>query len=77
MMGIAAGLSIIKLLQASYLTEDESQTLSNLLLDPAKLQTGETSKPRRFGEKKAQLMLASFDAEAMTADVGSKRVGRY
>lgn len=37
-------------------------TLANLLLDPAKLQTGETSKPRRFGEKKAQLLLESIVA---------------
>lgn len=34
--------------------------LANLLLDPAKLQTGETSKPRRFGEKKAQLLVDSL-----------------
>lgn len=34
--------------------------LANLLLDPAKLQTGETSKPRRFGEKKAQLLVESL-----------------
>ncbi len=36
-------------------------SLANLLLDPAQLQTGEESKPRRFGEKKAQLLLHSLD----------------
>ncbi|NIP94719.1 MAG: hypothetical protein GWO24_15265, partial [Akkermansiaceae bacterium] len=35
--------------------------LANLLLDPAKLQTGETSKPRRFGEKKARLLLSAVE----------------
>jgi len=34
--------------------------LANLLLDPARLQTGESSKPRRFGEKKAQLLVESI-----------------
>lgn len=37
------------------------ETLANLKLDPAKLQTGETSKPRRFGEKKAQQLLDSLE----------------
>ncbi|MDA0767263.1 MAG: NAD-dependent DNA ligase LigA [Verrucomicrobia bacterium] len=37
------------------------EQLANLLLDPAKLQSGEESKPRRFGEKKASLLLASLE----------------
>lgn len=37
------------------------EQLADLLLDPAKLQTGEESKPRRFGEKKAELLLASLE----------------
>lgn len=37
------------------------QELSDLLLDPARLQTGESSKPRRFGEKKAQLLIDSIN----------------
>ena len=36
--------------------------LSDLLLDPARLQTGESSKPRRFGEKKAQLLIDSINS---------------
>ncbi len=39
----------------------DAQTLAQLLLDPAKLQSGEQSKPRRFGEKKAELLLASLE----------------
>jgi len=35
--------------------------LSDLLLDPARLQTGENSKPRRFGEKKAQILIDSIN----------------
>ena len=35
--------------------------LSDLLLDPARLQTGESSRPRRFGEKKAQLLIDSIN----------------
>ena len=46
------------------LFELDQESLANLLLDPAKLQTGETSKPRRFGEKKAQLLLASLKSAA-------------
>jgi DNA ligase (NAD+) len=42
------------------LFELELDSLANLLLDPAKLQTGESSKPRRFGEKKATLLLESI-----------------
>ena len=38
----------------------EIADLANLLLDPARLQTGENSKPRRFGEKKAQLLIESI-----------------
>ena len=38
----------------------EIKNLANLLLDPARLQTGETSKPRRFGEKKAHLLIDSI-----------------
>ena len=38
------------------------ENLANLLLDPARLQTGESSKPRRFGEKKAQLLVESIRA---------------
>lgn len=37
------------------------ETLANLKLDPAQLQTGETSKPRRFGEKKAQQLLKTLE----------------
>ncbi|MDG2123866.1 MAG: NAD-dependent DNA ligase LigA, partial [Verrucomicrobiales bacterium] len=36
------------------------ETLADLKLDPAKLQSGEESKPRRFGEKKATLLLNSL-----------------
>ena len=36
-------------------------TLANLLLAPAQLQSGEESKPRRFGEKKATLLLDSLE----------------
>ena len=43
------------------LFELDLEALANLLLDPAKLQTGEISKPRRFGEKKAQLLLDSLE----------------
>ncbi len=43
------------------LFELELDALAALLLDPAQLQTGETSKPRRFGEKKAQLLLDSIE----------------
>lgn len=38
----------------------QTEELANLLLDPARLQTGESSKPRRFGEKKAQLLIESI-----------------
>ncbi|MFT5467484.1 MAG: DNA ligase (NAD+) [Verrucomicrobiales bacterium] len=37
------------------------ETLANLKLNPAQLQNGETSKPRRFGEKKAQQLLSSLE----------------
>lgn len=37
------------------------EQLANLELDPAKLQTGKISKARRFGEKKAQLVLNSLE----------------
>ncbi len=40
----------------------EHQELADLLLDPATLQTGEISKPRRFGDKKARLLLDSIQA---------------
>jgi len=43
------------------LFELDEHNLANLLLDPARLQTGETSKPRRFGAKKARLLLNSLD----------------
>ncbi|NNC90345.1 MAG: NAD-dependent DNA ligase LigA [Akkermansiaceae bacterium] len=43
------------------LFELSEEQLANLLLDPARLQTGEESKPRRFGEKKARLLLDSLD----------------
>lgn len=43
------------------LFELEHETLANLLLDPATLQSGETSKPRRFGEKKAAQLLNSLE----------------
>jgi DNA ligase (NAD+) len=43
------------------LFELSEEQLANLLLDPAKLKTGEESKPRRFGEKKACLLLDSLD----------------
>ena len=44
-------------------------TLADLLLDPAKLQSGEESKPRRFGEKKAQLLVDSLErAKTMPLD---------
>ncbi len=39
----------------------EMPALADLLLDPAQLQSGEESKPRRFGEKKATALLASLD----------------
>ncbi len=38
----------------------EVEKLANLLLDPARLQTGEISKPRRLGEKKAHLLIDSI-----------------
>ena len=40
----------------------DHEQLANLLLDPATLQTGEISKPRRFGEKKSRLLLDSIQA---------------
>ncbi len=43
------------------LFELDLETLANLQLDPAKLQSGEESKPRRFGEKKAGQLLASLE----------------
>lgn len=39
----------------------QENILANLLLDPAQLQSGEESKPRRFGEKKAATLLASLE----------------
>ncbi len=38
----------------------EEKALANLLLDPAKMEIG-TSKPRRLGEKRAQLILQSLE----------------
>lgn len=38
-----------------------TEDLANLHLAPARLQSGEDSKPRRFGEKKAYLLTASID----------------
>lgn len=40
----------------------EHEQLAGLLLDPATLQSGDVSKPRRFGEKKARLLLDSIQA---------------
>ncbi|MDE0826036.1 MAG: NAD-dependent DNA ligase LigA [Akkermansiaceae bacterium] len=42
------------------LFELTEETLADLLLEPAKLQSGEESKPRRFGEKKAAGLLSSL-----------------
>jgi Na+/alanine symporter len=37
------------------------EQLANLLLDPAELADGRMSKPRRFGEKKASLLITSLE----------------
>lgn len=51
------------------LFELELSELADLQLDPAKLQSGEQSKPRRFGEKKAQTLIDSLEkAKAMPLD---------
>lgn len=54
---VASGLALSPLDLFSIKTGD----LADLLLDPARLQTGEESKPRRFGDKKAKLLVDSIN----------------